>query len=117
MVAAIRKIVATEHVPGTTATLTIKGEFLPLEQTDANARRFAIYQKAASDTGLTVKGEFSGGCADSGFTSAVGTPTLCSTGPVGGGAHSPEEYLDVASIVPRAQALARAVVATGPIKA
>jgi len=116
MVAAIRKIVATEHVPGTSATLTIKGEFLPLEQTAANAGLLAIYQKAASDTGLTVKGEFSGGCADSGFTSAVGTPTLCSTGPVGGGAHSPEEYLDVASIVPRAQALARAVAATGPIK-
>lgn len=115
IVAAIEKIVATEHVPGTSATLTIKGEFLPLEQTEANARLFAIYKEAAAESGLTVAGEFSGGCADSGFTSAVGTPTLCSTGPVGGLAHSPEEYLEIASIVPRAQALARSIAATGPL--
>jgi glutamate carboxypeptidase len=30
-------------------------------------------------------------------------------GPVGGKAHSPEEYLEVASMVPRAQAMARAI--------
>ncbi len=115
IVAEVERIVTTEHVPGTSGTLTIKGEFLPLEQTAGNAGLFAIYQEAARQTGLKVEGEFSGGCADSGFTSAVGTPTLCSTGPVGGLAHSPEEYLEIDSIVPRAQALARAVVATLPL--
>ena len=44
---------------------------------------------------VKVAGEFSGGCADSGFTSAVGCPTLCGVGPVGGNAHTPEEYLEV----------------------
>jgi glutamate carboxypeptidase len=68
-----------------------------------------MYQGAAKDAGLDVKGEFSGGCADSGFTAAQGAPTICSVGPVGGLAHSPEEYLEVASFVPRAQALARSV--------
>lgn len=116
ILSAIESIVATEHVPGTSATLRIKGEFLPLEQTAAHASLFAIYQQAAQQTGFEVAGEFTGGCADSGFTSAVGTPTLCATGPVGGLAHTPEEYLVVASIVPRAQALARAVAATYPLK-
>jgi glutamate carboxypeptidase len=112
--AAIQNIVATEHVSGTSASLSIKGEFLPLELTSGNAGLLSIYQKAAQDVGLSPQGEATGGCADSGFTSALGTPTLCATGPVGGLAHSPEEYLEVASIVPRAQALAGAVMATVP---
>jgi glutamate carboxypeptidase len=114
IVGAIEKIVATEHVPGTTATLLIKGEFLPLEQTVANANLFSTYQKAARQIGLKLEGEFTGGCADSGFTSAVGTPTVCATGPVGGMAHTPEEYMVVDSLVPRAQALALAVLSTEP---
>ena len=40
---------------------------------------------------------------------ADGCPTLCATGPVGANAHTPEEYMDVASFVPRAQALALAI--------
>ncbi|MBP0445207.1 M20 family metallopeptidase [Roseomonas sp. SSH11] len=105
----IHDIVAKSFVPGTKAVLTIRGEFLPLTQTPAAARMFEMYRGAASESGLQIKGEFSGGCADSGFTAAVGAPTLCAVGPVGGKAHSPEEYLEVASLVPRAQALARAI--------
>jgi glutamate carboxypeptidase len=115
IVAAIEKILATEHVPGTSASLKIKGEFLPLEQTSGNAGLFSIYQKAALKAGLALEGESTGGCADSGFTSAVGTPTICGTGPVGGLAHSPEEYLEVDSIIPRALAMANAVMATTPL--
>jgi acetylornithine deacetylase/succinyl-diaminopimelate desuccinylase-like protein len=40
-------------------------------------------------------------------------PTLCATGPVGGQAHTPEEYLELDSIVPRAQALALAILRLG----
>ncbi|WP_426957172.1 M20 family metallopeptidase [Muricoccus radiodurans] len=105
----IHDIVARSSVPGTKATLTIRGEFLPLTQSPAAARLFEGYRAAASESGLEIKGEFSGGCADSGFTAAVGAPTLCAVGPVGGKAHSPEEYLEVATLVPRAQALARAI--------
>ena len=57
----------------------------------------------------TSTGEFSGGCADFGLHRRVGCPTLCATGPVGGNAHTPEEYMEVASFVPRAQALALAI--------
>ena len=70
---------------------------------------FETYVSAAADTGFTADGEFTGGCADSGFTAAVGAPTLCAVGPVGGKAHSPDEFLRVDSLVPRAQACARAI--------
>lgn len=109
VLAAIKAIAAEARVPGTTAELIIKGEFLPVNPTPASDTLFKAYQAAASDAGLAVEGEFSGGCADSGFTSAVGCPTICAVGPVGGMAHTPDEYLEIASVVPRAQALALAI--------
>lgn len=108
-IAALQAIIDKATVPGTTARLETIGEFLPLTTTGAAETLFAGYRAAAADAGLAIEGEFSGGCADSGFTAAVGCPTLCSTGPVGGNAHTAEEYLEVDSIVPRAQALALAI--------
>jgi len=107
--AALQQIIDRATVPGTTAKLEISGEFLPLNATPASEELFATYQAAATDAGLKIAGEFPGGCADSGFTAAVGCPTLCATGPVGANAHTPEEYMEVASFVPRAQALALAI--------
>ncbi len=106
---AIQKIIDTATVKGTTATVEILGEFLPLTQSADSNQLFETYASAAADAGLTVKGEFSGGCADSGLTAGVGCPTICAVGPVGGNAHTPEEYLEIDSIVPRAQALALAI--------
>jgi glutamate carboxypeptidase len=105
----IEAIVARSFVPGTRAKLTIKGEFLPLTQSAESRRVFTLYQQSARDSGIPAEPRFSGGCADSGFTAAMGAPTLCAVGPVGGKAHSPEEYLELDSFVPRAQALARAI--------
>lgn len=108
-VSAIRDIAETCSVPDTSGTLEILGEFNPLNQTADAKALFEHYVSSAGEVGLEVGGEFTGGCADSGFTAAVGTPTICATGPVGGGAHSPEEYLEVDSVVPRAQAMALAI--------
>ncbi|MGG5818134.1 M20 family metallopeptidase [Falsiroseomonas sp. HW251] len=105
----IDAIIARSFVPGTKAKLTIRGEFLPLTQDNASRRVYELYRGAAREAGFDAKPNFSGGCADSGFTAAMGAPTLCAVGPVGGKAHSPEEYLELDSIVPRAQALARAI--------
>jgi len=109
-IAALQKIIDTATVPGTTARLEIRGEFLPVSASTPEAEALlGCYQGAAADAGLKVAGEFSGGCADSGFTSAVGCPTLCGVGPVGANAHTEEEYLEVETLVPRAQAMALAI--------
>ena len=114
-VGAIREIGETCSVPDTSGDLVVKGEFNPVTQTPDAKELFDHYVASAAVAGLEVAGEFSGGCADSGFTSGVGTPTICATGPVGGNAHSPEEYLEVGSIVPRAQALAIAIAESGSV--
>ena len=105
----IGAIIEQSFVPGTRAELTVLGEFLPLTQSDAARSFFELYKGAAADSGFITGGEFAGGCADSGLTAALGVPTLCSVGPSGAKPHSPEEFLHLDTLVPRAQACARAV--------
>jgi glutamate carboxypeptidase len=109
LVEAIRAIVETPVVADTSAKLSIKGEFLPLEGTAESQKLFETYRAAAAGFGIATIAEFTGGCADSGFTAAQGCPTLCSVGPIGGMAHTPDEFLEVESIVPAAQTLALSV--------
>ncbi len=109
VMARIGAIVERAYVPGTEAELVIKGEFVPLAQSDAARRLFDLYVDSAAASGLHVEGEFTGGCADSGFTAGVGTPTICAVGPVGGKAHTADEFLQLDSLVPRAQSCARAI--------
>lgn len=105
----IKRIVETSFVAGTSAQLEIAGEFLPLVASDQSQALFDHYASCSAALGAPVESQFTGGCADSGFAAATGTPTICAVGPVGGKAHSPEEYLELATVVPRAQALALAI--------
>jgi glutamate carboxypeptidase len=107
--AQLEATVAKSFVPGTTSMLTITGEFLPLVQTTAAEELYRHYTACASDLRFDTPAEYSGGCADSGFAAATGAPTLCGVGPVGGFAHSPNEYVELESLVPRAQALFLAI--------
>lgn len=93
-------------VLGTSAEIEIMGEFMPLVQSPASRILYDHYVSAASELRLSVSGEFTGGCADSGLAAAVGTPTLCAVGPVGGKAHTPDEYVELATLLARTQALA-----------
>jgi glutamate carboxypeptidase len=107
--AAIERIVQETHVRGSSAKLSITGEFKPLVASAESGDLFKHYADCAGELGLAVTGEFAGGCADSGFAAGVGAPTLCGVGPIGGRAHSPNEYLEVDTVVPRAQTLALAI--------
>jgi glutamate carboxypeptidase len=107
--AAIEAIVAAPNVAGTRASLEVTGRFEPLVASAASKRLFEHYAACARSLGQAVEAVFAGGCADSGFAASVGAPTICAVGPIGGRAHTPEEYLEVGSIVPRAQALALAI--------
>ncbi len=108
ILAGIDAILAAEDVPGTVATATRGPLFMPLEERHS-ADLFARYRAAAERVGFAVGCEFTGGCADSGFTAALGVPSLCGLGPVGGKAHTAEEFCRLETLVPRAQALALSV--------
>lgn len=108
ILARIEAILAHEDVPDTVASYTRGHLFMPLEA-ERSAGLFARYQAAASEVGFAVDGEFTGGCADSGFTGALGIPSLCGLGPVGGAAHTEREWCRLDTLVPRAQALAATI--------
>lgn len=104
--ARLSAIIEAVDVPGTCAHIRQQRYFLPLVQSAPSRALFESYVDSAASLGFAAGGEFSGGSADSGFTAAAGIPTLCGTGPVGGKVHTPDEWLKVSSIVPRAQAIA-----------
>ena len=107
----IMHIIEGEDVPCTCARVTREGRFLPLFETDASRELLSDYKRAALELGFDVEGEATGGSADSGLTSAAGAPTLCATGPVGGHAHTPKEYCELDTLVPRAQMVALTILA------
>ncbi|RQO83194.1 M20 family metallopeptidase [Acidovorax sp. FJL06] len=103
----VRAIVEEESVPRTQGRITTARRTLPMKPTPDYL--LALYQQGARTLGFEVAGEFTGGAADSGLTASVGVPTLCATGPVGGHPHTEREYCELATFVPRAQAVALAV--------
>ena len=107
--AAVSAILETTHLEGTTTKLAGRAAFLPLEQTPANAALFEHYVACAADLGLEVGGVYTGGSADSGYTSAVGAPTLCGTGPIGAKAHTPDEVCELETMPVRAKTAALAI--------
>ena len=104
--AKVEAVIARSTVTGTSARFDIYAEFLPLVQTPDSKRLFDLYADCGRALGATVTGIFTGGCSDAGFSAGVGAPTLCAVGPVGSRTHSPDEYVELATLVPRAQVLA-----------
>ncbi|KSV72199.1 hypothetical protein N183_26900 [Sinorhizobium sp. Sb3] len=105
----IEAILGRSTVPGTTTTFERHGESLPLAPTPQNVALSAIYREAAAALGFEISGEFTGGCADSGIASSSGAPTVCATGPVGGKAHTEEEYILVETLSQRAAIVAASI--------
>jgi glutamate carboxypeptidase len=102
----VREICCCCELPGSDARILREGRFLPLEQDEKSRELLDAYSRSAADLGFQVSAEATGGSADSGFTAALGTPTLCGTGAVGGNAHRDDEWCRIDTMVPRAQALA-----------
>jgi glutamate carboxypeptidase len=107
ILAEVREILNYSELPGSESRILREGNFLPLEQDEASRELLEAYARSAEGLGVQgVAGEATGGSADSGFTAALGTPTLCATGPIGGNAHTDQEWCRIDTLVPRAQALA-----------
>jgi glutamate carboxypeptidase len=101
---AMREVVGeAAGTAGCTAELT--GRFFsPPKPMDAAAK--AVHRRvaeAAGRVGLAYATEPSGGVCDGNKLAAAGCPCVDTMGPVGGSIHSHDEWLDVASLVPRAR--------------
>lgn len=110
--AAMRKIAATATVPDTTAELTGSINRPPMERTEAQDRLLAIADSILAGWDIPVEPIGTGGGSDGNFTAAIGTPTLDALGPMGGGAHSLDEYLDLTSLPDRIALVASLIAET-----
>jgi glutamate carboxypeptidase len=99
--------IAREHtVPDVTVNVTGGGWHRPMEKKEGGARLAELAIGVASDLGFELRDAATGGASDANTTSAAGVPTLDGLGPIGGDDHSPKEWLDLTSVVPRISLLA-----------
>lgn len=99
--AALARVVADTNVPDTTAMLEGFFAHRPFIQSPQSARLFALASEAAAELGIILRGEPTGGASDGNTTAGLSVPTLDGLGLVGGLAHNPGEYVEIASIAPR----------------
>ncbi len=78
----------------------------PLERTPPVVRLFRHARKLVQELGLDLQESATGGGSDGNFTAGLGVPTLDGLGGVGGGMHSPGEFVLVRHMPGRAALLA-----------
>jgi glutamate carboxypeptidase len=100
-------------VPDTEAEVTPMSGFPPMEKTEATARLVDRARTIASELGFEVHDAATGGASDANPVAGLGIPTLDGLGPIGGADHSPGEWLDLDSVVPRISLLA-GLIASAP---
>ena len=110
----VEGIIAHSYIPGTVSTFEVIGERWPMDKSEGNLALCEHIAKVSEKYGFGPKhAHRQAGGSDASYTAMAGVPSVCSMGPVGGGAHTLHEYMDATSFVPRAKLLA-AVIAELP---
>lgn len=107
----VEGIIAHSFIPGTHSSFEIIGERLPMEATKDNYALAEHINMVCQKYGFDERVphlESSG--SDASYTTMAGTPSVCTMGPVGGRAHSKEEYLEAETLISSAKVLAATVV-------
>ena len=104
--AAVLEAAAATDVPDTTVETAVRVAWLPMEKLERSGRLVEHAQAVAGELGFTVADAATGGASDANTTSGMGVPSLDGLGPIGGNDHSPSEYLEIDSVVPRTTMLA-----------
>jgi glutamate carboxypeptidase len=102
----VERICAEHTIPDVAVELRHDGWHRPMEKTAASQGLVDLAVEVAGELGFEVEDVATGGASDGNTTSAAGCPTLDGLGPIGGGAHAVDEWLDLASVVPRIALLA-----------
>jgi glutamate carboxypeptidase len=99
---------AAESVEGTSIEVTYGAGRKPLERTDESVALYRAYAACAREVGLgDGEAPLLGGGSDASTTSAIGIASIDGLGPRGKGFHTKDEQIEVATLVPKAEALAR----------
>ncbi|HEY6609065.1 MAG TPA: M20 family metallopeptidase [Candidatus Limnocylindria bacterium] len=105
-VAEVERLAASPTVDGVTIALSRSAGHPPMERTATSASLVGLAVAIGAELGFDLRDASTGGASDANTTAALGIPTLDGLGPVGGDDHSVDEWLDLASVVPRITLLA-----------
>ena len=85
----------------------------PMEKTGASAELVDAAVAIAAELGFELEDAETGGGSDANTTAAAGVPSLDGLGPIGGNDHTPLEYIEKSSVVPRTTLLAALLLSVG----
>jgi glutamate carboxypeptidase len=110
-IAAVHSLAASPIVPDVTVDVETMASWMPMEKLERSGRLADTVVALAGRLGFATKDVATGGASDANTTSGMGIPSIDGLGPVGGADHSPAEYLEVDSIVPRTTLVAALLLA------
>jgi glutamate carboxypeptidase len=108
----VERLSAEIHVRDVTVTVEGLGWHRPMERGAGGERLVRTAMAVASELGFELHDAATGGASDANTTSAAGTPTIDGLGLIGGDDHSPREWVDLESVVPRMALLAGIIART-----
>jgi glutamate carboxypeptidase len=110
---ALMDILELSTVPDVSTQVELSASWAPMERTPAAEALVQLARDISSHLGVDVADAATGGGSDANTTAALGVPTLDGLGPAGGGPHTPDEYIELESIVPRTTLLAGLLLSVG----
>jgi glutamate carboxypeptidase len=106
--AALTECAGRGDLPGTAVALRFEAGRAPLSRTPASAALRDRYARCQREAGLDeAEAPLQGGGSDACTTGAAGVPSIDGLGPRGTGFHTLHERVELGSLVPKAEALAR----------
>lgn len=104
-------------VTRTKSEMTAINTFPPMETTKGVLKLFDLVRETSIELGFGDIGKCTvGGGADSAYCVLSGAPVVCAMGPKGGMNHSPEEFVEVESILERTKLLTSCIMKIGSKK-
>lgn len=77
----------------------------PMNPSEKTKELYEIINRIGERLNIEIKWASTGGGSDANFTAALGVPSIDGLGPVGGGGHGVNEYLEVDTVEPRLKLL------------
>ncbi|WP_140918388.1 M20 family metallopeptidase [Limnobaculum xujianqingii] len=106
---AINEMSKKAYVADVTSTVTEMAHTPAMSPSAETEKLMTLVERCGQEEGIPVKWQAVGGGSDANHTAALGVPSLDGFGPIGADFHSPAEYVELESIIPRIKLLSRII--------
>ena len=106
----LKSVCETTYVLGTSCSLEIRGNTMPMSEKEGNIWLYQQFSSAAQSLGFPVyQKAFVGGASDASYAAGMSIPVICATGPVVDYQHTRNERVLKASMLQRAKIHAKTI--------